>query len=169
MVILADDMSNDFEKFKSSTSMIKSDAENAEELLDSIIENMELETNLSSKIRVHRWKDIAEIFDQKVAVGSQKTKLTIKVEKIKNTKSTYNISYDIDLPNRPIFAILVLMVLGVSLIFAGIWGLAIAYIFYLMFSLSDAKQIQKIFPIKSIIHDAVLQLEKDNGGNKTSK
>ena len=61
MVILADDMSNDFEKFKSSTSMIKSGAENSEELLDSIIENMELETNLSSKIRVHRWKDIAEI------------------------------------------------------------------------------------------------------------
>ena len=44
MVILADDMSNDFEKFKSSTSMIKSDAKNSEELLESIIENMELET-----------------------------------------------------------------------------------------------------------------------------
>jgi len=154
MVILADDMSNDFEKFKSSTSMIKSDAENAEELLDSIIENMELETNLSSKIRVHRWKDIAEIFDQKVVVGSQKTKLTIKVEKIKNTKNTFKVFYDIELPNRPIFTIFVLLGL-----FLGIIG---AIIIYFVFCHSDAKKIQMAFPMKSIMNDAIEKVVKED-------
>ena len=168
-LVLANEMSNDFEAVKTNSHMIKSETETSQEVLHNLISNMDIQTNLTSKISHYKKKNKAEIFSEKVVVANQKTKVSIYVEKIKNTKSTYNISYDIDLPNRPIFAILVLMVLGVSLIFAGIWGLAIAYIFYLMFSLSDAKQIQKIFPIKSIIHDAVLQLEKDNGGNKTSK
>ena len=154
MVILADDMSNDFEKFKSSTTLIKNDAETSEDLLETIVENMELETNLSSKIRVHRRKDIAEIFDQKVVVGSQKTKLTIKVEKIKNTKTTFKVFYDIELQNRPIFTIFVLLGL-----FLGIIG---AVIIYFAFSHSDAKKIQMAFPMKSIMDDAIETVLKND-------
>lgn len=148
---LMDETSDDFDKAKASSHMIKSDAEDSYDVLKAIVENLEIKTNLSSKIRHYKRKDIAEIFNEKVFVGSQKTRVTLKVERIKNTKNTFKFSYNIELPNRPIFALFVLMGL-----FLGIIG---AFIIYAMFSHSDAKKIQMIYPVKTMLHDAISDLE----------
>ncbi|MEP1229087.1 MAG: hypothetical protein ABJG88_00280, partial [Litorimonas sp.] len=118
-------------------------------------------TNLATKITSYKRKNKAEIFSEKVAAGSQKTKISIYVEKIKNTKNTYKISYDIDLPSRPFVAIFVLLMFLTFIVIGQLVGLGIAVVLYMMFSMSDKTKIEKVFPIKSIIHDAILKLENN--------
>ena len=141
--------------------MLKLDTETSVEVLHAIINDMDLQTNLTSKITTYKRKNKAEIFSEKVVVGSQKTKISIYVEKIKNTKNTYQISYDIDLPSRPFVTIFVLLMFLAFIVIGQLVGLGIAAVLYWMFSMSDKKKIQKVLPIKSIIHDAIMKLEKE--------
>jgi len=158
-----DELSDDFDAVKTASHMLKLDAETSVEVLYAIINNMELETNLSTKVTRYKRKNKAEIFSEKVAVGNQKTKISIYVEKIKNTKNAYQISYDIDLPSRPFVTIFVLLMFLGFVVFGGLVGLGIAAVLYMMFSMSNKKKIQKVFPIKSILHDAILKLEQIDG------
>ena len=161
MPLKLNEISDDFDTVKTSSHMLKLDTETSTEVLHAIIDNMELQTNLTSKIVSYKRKNKAEIFSEKVIVGSQKSKISIYVEKIKNTKNTYQISYDIDLPSRPFVTIFVLLMFLTFIVIGQLVGLGIAAILYMAFSMSDKTKIQKVFPIKSIIHDAILKLEKE--------
>ena len=161
MLSLTNELSNDFDTVKTASHMLKLDTETSVEVLHAIINDMDLQTNLTSKITTYKRKNKAEIFSEKVVVGSQKTKISIYVEKIKNTKNTYQISYDIDLPSRPFVTIFVLLMFLAFIVIGQLVGLGIAAVLYWMFSMSDKTKIQKVFPIKSIIHDAIMKLEKE--------
>ena len=166
VIILADELSQEFETVKTASHMMKLDTETSLEVLDTLINNMALQTNLTTKMIHSKRKNSADIITEKVVVGGQKTRISIHVKKIKNTKDTFQITYDIDLPMRPIFGLCFLLTLIVGVIFTGWIGLAIAIGFYMLFSTSDQKKIQRIFPIKSILHDAILELKRD--GNTKS-
>jgi len=163
MPLQMDEMSEDFDTVKTSSHMLKLNTETSLEVLHALIENMELKTNLTTKISTYKRKNKAEIFSEKVVVGSQKSKLSIYVEKIKNTKNTFQVSYDIDLPSRPFVTIFVLLMFLAFILIGQLIGLGIAAVLYMMFSMSDSKKIQKVFPLKSIIHDAIVELEKEDG------
>jgi len=158
-LILADELSQEFETVKTASHMMKLDTETSIEVLDTLINNMALQTNLTTKMLHSKRKNEADILNEKVIVGGQKTRISIYVKKIKNTKDTFQITYDIELPMRPIFGLCFLLTLIVGVIFTGWIGLAIAIGFYILFSTSDQKKIQKIFPIKSILHEAILELK----------
>ena len=132
MPLVMDEMSDDFDTVKVSSHMLQLNTETSKEVLHALLSNMELQTKLTSKIATHRRKNKAEIFQEKVVVESQKTKVSIYVEKIKNTKSTYQISYDIDLPSQPLVTIFVLLMFLAFIIVGQLVGLGIA-IFFLQF------------------------------------
>ncbi len=163
-----DELGEKFELYKAKSYMIKVDADDSEALLQSIVENMDIETNLKSKITFSKRKNKAEIFDRKVVVGNQKTKITVIVQRIKNTKNTYKVSYDIELPNRPIFSIILILIFIIGTISTIVMGLIGCIVFYYMFRHSEAKKIQQAFPIKSILDDAISKLSTD-GAEFTSK
>ena len=164
ILILADEISNDFDTAKTASHMMKLETETSLEVLDAIINNMALQTNLTTKMINYKRKNMARLISEKVVVGSQKTRISIYVEKIKNTKNTFQVTYDIDLPSRPIFGLCVFLVLVVGVIFSGLIGLGIAVVFYLIFSTSDEKKVRKIFPIKSMLHDAILEVKETPNG-----